>query len=255
MDTIFQTMNEAYIQKHYPNRSVFEAFTKSTKKAGIGVYLFFGAVLAGCLYGIVWTLGNIEEYRQSGETDMVQTGTVICIVFAVFALLAAFCIGLTIWRGKKNAGDWLKQSATHSKLSEAEIREFERQALMSDSYVLKLTSGLNAAVTGRKDGILTREFAYLADSSLTVLPIQNLLAACFVQSVYYIGDMQHRKAVPFLAFYLLSKNGVESFTEASPEAGAALAQLLLQRNPQIDTCGGRMMTTEEYVRYKKERIA
>lgn len=197
----------------------------------------------------------MEGYRQSGEPDMVQIGIVMCFVFAAFALLAAICIGLTIWRGKRGGEDWLKKSAACSKIAESKIHEFERQAMMSDSYVLKLTSGLNAVVSAHKDGILTKDFVYLADSELTVLPIEALICACMVNSTYYVGDVQHRKAMPYLALYLLCENGAESYAEASPEAGAALTELLLQRNPQIETCGGRVLSTKEYLDYKKARIA
>lgn len=253
MQTQFQTMNESYIEKHYPNHSVFEAFAAKTRKAGAGVYVLFGALFAACIYGLIWSQGTLEGYRQSGETDMVQTGMVISAIFALFALLAVFCIGLTIWRSKRDGGDWLKQSAVHSKLEEGKIREFERQAMMSDSYVLKLTSGANALISGSKDGILTRDFVYLADSDLTVIPIDSLISACMVNSTYYVGDSPNRKAIPYLALYLLSKHGVESYAEASLEAGTALTELLLQRNPQLETCDGRVMTTKEYSDFKKAK--
>lgn len=254
MNEYFQTMNEAYIDKHYPNRSIFESVAKSTKKAGIAVYFFFGILLAGSLAGLLWSINAINTYKLNGEMDMVSVGTVICIVFAVFALLSVLMIALTIWRGKRNSEDWLKKSAENSKLSESELREFERQAMASDSYILKLLNSVNAAVAGRKDGILTREYIYLADSNLTVIRCEDLINACLVDTVIYVGPQKNRKAVHALQIQLRSKHGVESFAEVSPEAGKALTQLLLQKYPTIDICDGNVMTEREYDKYKKTAL-
>lgn len=254
MSEYFQTMNETYIDKYYPTRSVFESVAKTTKKAGIGVYLFFGIILAGSLAGLLWSISATNTYKLNGETDMVGVGTVICIVFAVFALLSVLVIALTSWRGKRGSEDWLKKSAEKSKLSESELRAFERQAMTSDSYILKLLDGVNAAVAGRKDGILTRDYIYLADPNLTVIRCEDLISACLVHAVIYVGPQKNRKAVHALQIQLLSKHGVEAFAEVSPEAGKALTQLLLQKYPTIDICDGNAMTEHEYDKYRKTAL-
>lgn len=255
MSQYFQNMNETYVEKHYPNRSVFEAVVKTTRKTGIGIYLFFGIVFAGSLAGLIWSVNAMNAYKQSGDTDMAGTGMVICIVFAVLALISVLCIAVTVWRGKRGSGDWLKKSAQNSKLSESEIREFEQQATASDSYILKLLDGVNAVLSGRKDGILTRDFIYLADINLTVIRSKDLISACLVDTVIYIANQQQRKPVHYLSLRLLSKNGAESFAEVSPESGKALIELLLQKYPTIDICDGRVMTEAEYDKYKKTELA
>lgn len=255
MSQYFENMNESYIEKHYPNRSVFEAVAKSTKKIGIGVYLFFGIVLAGSLAGLVWTINLVSTYKQSGDAEMVEVGMIISIVFGVFALIAAFVIILTILRGKKGAEDWAQKSAKNSQLSESDIHEFERQAMASDSYILKLLNGVDKVMYGGKDGILTRDFIYLADTNLTVIRGNDLLSACLVDKVIYTGDTNHRTPVHFLFIQLLSKNGAEALGEVSTESGAALIELLLQRYPTINTNEGRVLTEKQYDNYKKSELA
>lgn len=255
MNEYFKNMNETYIEKHYPNRSIFESVAKTTKKAGIGVYIFFGIVLLGGLAGFMWSVNSMNVYRQSGDTDMANVGMVICIVFAVFALLSVLVIALTIRQGKKGSEDWIKKSAEKSKLSESVIREFEQQAMASDSYILKLLNGVNAAVAARKDGILTRDYIYLADPNLTVICCEDITSACLVDTVIYVGPQKNRKQIHSLNIQLLSKHGVESFAEVSPEAGKALVELLLQKYPTIDVCGNRVMTEVEYNKYKKTKLA
>ncbi len=250
MSQYFQNMNETYIKKHYPNHSVFEAFAKTTKKVGIGVYIFFGIILAGSLAGLVWSVNTMNTYRQSGDTDMADAGMMICAFFAVFALISVFVIALTIWRGKRDSKDWIKKSMKKSKLSESEIREFERQAMASDSYILKFLDGVTAAISGGKDGILTRDFIYLADINLTVMRCKDLISACLIDSVIFVRN----RPVHYLGIKLLSKNGAESFAEVSPEAGKALIEVLLQEYSTIETCGGRVMTEKEYDKYKKTEL-
>lgn len=255
MGQIFQNMNEDYIEKHYPNRSVFEAVAKTTKKVSIGVYAFFGIVLAGCLAGIGWSVNTINAYKQSGDTEMADVGMIICIVFAAFALISALAIIITVMRAKKGAEDWIKKSASNSKLTESEIREFEQQAMASDSYILKMQDAIDSVMSGAKDGILTRDFIYLADINLTVIRCKDLVSACLTDMVIYIGEQHNRRPVHYLGIQLLSKKGAHSFAEVSPEAGNALVELLLQKYPTINTCDGRILSEKEYDEYKKSELA
>lgn len=255
MSEYFRKMDEAYINKHYPTRSIFEAVVKTTKRVGIGVYIFFGLILAGSLAGLTWSINAWITYKQSGDTEMADVGIIICIFFAVLALISVLVIIITIRRGKKGAADWLKKSAKNSRLSEAEIQEFERQALSPDSYILKLLDSLNAMMSGGKDGILTKDFIYLADTNLTVMRCKDLIAACLVKYSIYVGDQQHRKPVNCLGIRLLSRNGAESFAEVSVEAGPALLELLSKEYPAINTFGGQVMTEKEYEKYKKAELA
>ncbi len=255
MSQYLQNMNEAYIEKNYPNRSVFEAIVKTTKKVGIGVYIFFGIVFAGSIAGLVWSVNAMNTYKLSGETDMADVGMVICIFFAVLAIISALTLGITFMRGKKGAENWLQTSAKNSLLSESEIQEFERQAMASDSYILKLLDSANKAMSGGKDGILTRDFIYLADINLTVIRCKDLVSTCLVDTVIYVGSQQQRKPLHYLTLKLLSKNGAEAFAEISPDAANALVELLLQKYPAIDTCDNKVMTEQEYDKYKKTQSA
>lgn len=252
MSQYFQKMNETYIEKHYPKRSVFEAVAKATKSVGIGVYIFFGLVLAGSLAGLLWSVNSLITYKQSGDTDMADVGMVVCIVFAIFALISILVIAITIRRGRRRAADWLIKSAKNSKLSEAEIQDFERQAFSPDSYILKLLDGINAVVSGGKDGILTKDFIYLADTNLTVIRCKDLVSACLVEDVIYVGSQQQRRPVHYLSIRLLSRSGAEALAEVSPEAGHALIEMLSREYPGIISFDGQALAADKYEKHKAE---
>ena len=70
------------------------------------------------------------------------------------ALLKERHKGLPRFFGQKR-GDYIASAAKHSKLPESEIENFERQALSSDCYILRLTEGLDRALSNasNKDGL------------------------------------------------------------------------------------------------------
>jgi hypothetical protein len=210
MQTYFSQMNEDYINKHYPDRSVFSAVNKANKKVGIGIYAFFA--------------------------------------------ISLFVIVLTIKRNSLGAEGLIKKSAKNSQYSESEIREFERQAMASDSYILSLTGKIKAVLNGQKDGVLTRDFIYLADAKNIVMKRSNIIGAFLVERTFYITVNNTRKCVNYLTVTLVSDKGIQTLAETSTEAGAALLAMLHEQNPQIDINNGSVMNEKEYGKYCKAKF-
>ncbi len=250
MNNYFENMNETYIAKHYPKRSLFESVAKNTKKNGIGAYIFSILLLAGslaCLFFLIKTfMQNPVE-----DTDLRIFFLVVGAILLLFAIISIWLIIITFKRNKKGAKEWRKQSAKNSKLNEEEILEFEKQAIQSNSYILKLTSGINAVLSDNKDGILTRDYIYLADLGQTVHRCDKLISACLVEHNIRVHTGSRRQSISYLYITLLSDTGVESSAEVTKESGHALLQLLLEKNHRINICNGQVLNSGQYKEYKK----
>ena len=246
MEQYFEKMNNKYIEKYYPNRSVFEKVAKSMKKGSMFAYIFFGLLIIGSIAGAVWIINQNISYQQSGDLDMAETGTIIAWFFGIFALLMLVPIVVTVLRNKKKSSDWMAICAKKSKLNETQLKEFEQQAMSSDSYILKLEKGSTAAVTG----ILTRDYVYLGDLSLTVIRCEDIASVCMVDVVSTSTTNNHTIKTHDLAIKILSKEKVEAESVVNKVSGKALIELLLERNPNINTFDGKVLKEREYLRYR-----
>lgn len=257
MQEFFTKMNEDYVQKHFPNGSVLESAMETVKRRSVGGIFFFGLFFAGALYGLVWSIGRTLELQSNGEKDMLGVSIGICVFFGLILLgsLAVLCI-LFKTRGKKRS-DYVASSAKNSRLPVSEIEAFERQAVASDCYILKLTAGLDRALSNatNKDGLLTRDYIYLADPAQTVIRVDSLKACCFSDYTYYIKVGNSNKKVHNLAICLIASNGVSVLSDTTEKAGQALIELLKERNSAIDTNGGNVLPEgAAFDAYKKRML-
>ena len=188
MSDFFSKMNEDYVQKHFPDGSVFTGAMKTVKRRSAGGLVIFGLLFAAALYGLVWGIGRTLEFVSAGEDDMLSVGIVICGFFGVMILVCVLVLIFLIKGSRQKRGDYIADSAKHSKLPVSEIEAFERQAVASDCYILKLTAGLDRVLSNatNKDGLLTRDYIYLADPAQTVMRGDSLRACCFSDYSYYI---------------------------------------------------------------------
>ena len=253
MTEFFSKMNESYAQKHFPTGSVFESAMKTVKRRSIVGFIFFGLFFAASLYGLVWGIGRTLDFVSNGEDDMLSVGIVICGFFGVIVLVCLIVLVFLIKGSRQKRGDYIANSAKHSKLEVSEIEEFEQQALASDCYILKLTAGLDRVLSNatNKDGLLTRDYIYLADPAQTVMRVDTLRACCFSDYTYYINTGKHSKKIHCLAICLIASNGVSVLSDTTEEAGQALIELLKQRNSTIDTNDGRVLPEQAFDSYKK----
>lgn len=245
METYLPVMTEAYKKKHY-GEGVFTAIRKKTAKISFGIYIFFGIVFLGGAYGVYWALGRIEEYRLSGQEDLVSTGYVIMGVFTFLAVIGLACIIITVIRHKRGAEKWKELCAKNNGYTVSDMNEFEHQTMDMECHVVKLLSTAEALANGQSDGILTNDYIYLADAKHSILKLSDLSAACLVKQTILTGDMPKRKTHDFLTVMLLSRNGSRAIAECSKESGTELITYLKERYPDIYTAEGNVISSEAF---------
>ena len=252
MTDFFDRMSEDYKQKHFPNGLIFGKVGKNIKRNGIiAIVLFFGPIFLASSYGFIWTIRRTIELGR--EEDEVGITIGICAVLAVIALIFLAFIIYFLKAGNRKPEYYVALSAKNSKLSESEIRSFEQQAFASDCYILKLTAGLDRVLSNNtnKDGLLTRDYIYLADPRQTVIRIADLKACCFENYTYYVNN----KRIYNLGIRLIASNGATSFSDTTQKAGIALMEMLTERNSAIDTNGGNVLQEgAEADRYMKRML-
>lgn len=245
MEEFFQKMNEDYVQKHFPNRSIFEGTMKKNKVNSIIVLVMLGIFFVASAYGAIaaveTTIGRIAENGSDG------IGIGISIFMIVLTLIWGLLMKAVYKMGFKKHSDYIKDSAKKSKLPESEIENFEKQATASDAYILRLKEGFDRALSNTvdKDGVLTRDYVYIADNAQTIFRIADLKACFFVYYYYYVNN----KRVTNLSIRLVSANGVTAFSDTTEKAGRALMAILLERNGSIETNGGNVMQENAFDTY------
>ena len=256
MADFFSKMNDDYARKHFPEGSVFEGAMKTVKRRSIGGLFFFGLFFAAALYGLVWGIRRTLKFMAEGQDDMLSVGIVICGFFGVIVLVCLLVLVLLIKGSRKKRGDYIADSAKHSKLPVSEIEEFERQAAASDCYILKLTAGLDRMLSNatNKDGLLTRDYIYLADPAQTVMRVDSLKACCFSDYTYYIDTGKQHKKIHCLAICLVAANGVSVLSDTTEEAGRALMAIIKERNSTVDTNEGKVLPEDALDSYKKRVV-
>ena len=252
MSDYFSKMNEDYVQKHFPTGSVFANAAKTVKRRSMAALVFFLVFLAGGLCGPAWGIGRTMEFMSEGQDGVLSVGINICVFFGMIVLVSLILV-CVLFKVSKKCGGCIADSAKHSKLPESEIEAFERQATASDCYVLELTAGLDRALSNaaNKDGLLTRDYIYLADPARTVIRVDALRACCLADYTYYISTGKCSTKIHCLAIYLLASNGVSVLSDTTEEAGQALMALLKKRNGAIDTNVGKVLPESAFDDYKK----
>lgn len=256
MADFFAKMNEDYAQKHFPDGSVFESAAKTLKRRSVAGTVVIGLFAAAALWGLAWSIGRAMELKASGQDDMLDVSIFICSFFGVLALVSLALLFFMIKASRRKCGDYIASAAKHSKLPESEIENFERQALAPDCYILRLTEGLDRALSNatNKDGLLTRDYIYLADPAQTVIRVDSLKACCFSDYTYYINTGNHHKKIHCLAIYLLSSNGVSVLSDTTEKAGQALMALLQERNSAVDVNDGKVLPENDVDGYRKKML-
>lgn len=75
--------------------------------------------------------------------------------------------------------------------------------------------------------------------------------ACFVQRILRINVNKRMRSVPYLTITLASKQGTIMYAETDMERGTMLIDLLLEKNPNIDTNHKQVLTEKEFNKYIK----
>ncbi len=254
MTDFFQKMNEGYAQKHFPTGSVFESASKTLKRRSFVGIIVIGVWVIGALFGLFWGIGRTMEFMAEGKDDMLGAGLVICGFFAVIALISGIILYFFIRNTRQKRSDYIKLSAKKSQLPESEIEAFDRQAVASDTCILKLTAGIDRVLSSaaNKDGLLTRDYIYLANPALIVMRVKDVRACCFNDYTYYINTGKRSKKIHGLAITLIASNGVTDTSDTTEAAGQALMALLKERNSAIDTNDGKVVPEGALDAYRKK---
>ena len=253
MTDFFPRMNEEYAQKHFPNGSVFEGAMKTVKHRSILGVVFSVLCAAGALWLLMWSIGRTIDLMSNGRDDMLGISIGFCVFFGILFLVFLLLLISLIKESRKKHDDYITKSAKNSKLTVSEIETFEQQAVASDCYILKLTAGLDRILSNatNKDGLLTRDYIYLADPSQIVMRVNDLKACCFGDYTYYINTGKHHKKIHCLVIHLIASNGISVLSDTTEAAGQALMTLLKERNNAIDTNDGKVLPERDFDNYKK----
>lgn len=242
-ETYLESMNEEYKQKHYPEGSVFKAHKKAMKGVNAGLGLFFmGAFLAGSIAGLVWSINRTLEIIRDKEENMLGVGIGISVFFLLLVAVFGVAVFFITKDIRKTVDDWIRVAAKVGGLEEQEIREFDKQAMGSDSLILNHLGKLKSFTTGQKRGILTRDYICLYGGNMPcVLKLSRLTQAYIKDNTYYVKVGKTRKQTHYLTIHLMTEDKKTAWAETSREAARALQDELESRCPGIDTAGGSVL--------------
>ena len=229
MSEYIKEMDEAYRSKRYPQGSFFEKAALENKRGNVALAVMSGLVSALLAGVIVFLVSLTLKRMKEGNEDALSVGLLFIAVTALLLALCLFGLVFAIRHIKDGAADVIKKAAKVSGLSEAELREFDRQAMQTGSCVLSLNGKLSAAMTGQKEGILTRDFLWLGDRANMVLKREEIVAAGLYHWYYYVN----KKRVRSLSLAVLNNKDVVAAEEVTEAAGRELMKLLSQANPAI----------------------
>ena len=214
MEDYIKRMNEEYIKKNYPERSVFKAYKKSMGSRGRTGCIIMGLFMAGGLAGRILFLVT-KDMRRSME-------------------------------------EWISRIAAAGGCSEGEMREFDNQPVEPDSLIVNLLGKIKAVTAGQKSGILTRDYIALYNSgSLGVLKVSRITGAYLTDNVYNVKVGNSIKQAHYLTINLITADKKNIWAETSKEAGRALQAILMERCPEIDTAGGAVLPESEIAMMKR----
>ena len=252
MEEYFKNMNEEYINKNYPERSVFKAYKKSQGGRGVTGAVIMGIFMAGGIVGLIWAIKQMLGFMRDGEEEMVTVGIVIAAIFLIMTLFFGAILFLVTKDMRRSTEEWIRRIANAGGCSEAELMEFDSQAMETDSLIVNLLGKLKMVTTGQKKGILTRDYIALYNSNgLGILKISRIAGAYLVDNVYDVKVGNSRKQAHYLTLNLISGDKKMIWAETSKEAGCTLQAILRERCPGIDTADGAVLPESEIARMQK----
>ena len=232
------TMDEKYRNKHYP-KGFYAELMKQAKGGGVALVIC-GAVLALMGAGILWLL---ISFMVSGSFDVSKDMSVIvvlAIVGLVFLVPGILIIRYGIKRGKTTEEDWIKTFVDASGYPESTIRDFANQSMEDGS--LKLTLGAQ-----RTQGFMTRDYIFFLNFvNPCVMRIEDIVGAYLVQTSYTANINGRTKRMYSNNIMLISNKKTRTSSEASEKTVKQLLDMLTQKNPAIETEGGRMLSEKEF---------
>ena len=237
-------MTEQYRRKHY-NEGIFHTIHKNTAKISYMVYIFFGVILAGSIYGMNFTVKRQAENSLNGQGDAAVAGVILAF-FGLFALISLAVIIVSIVRHLRGAERLKVQCAKENGYTVEDVNQFEHQALEMESRVISLLGKVSKAAAGQEDGIITRDYIFLTLSRNVLIRLSDLKAACLYTQKIHAGKGGNLTEVEYLLVGLMGKDGASVVAECTKESGLALIEYLKEKCPGLNTVEDRILESSEY---------
>lgn len=241
----FQELSDKYRQKHYP-----EGYFASVAKGSGGLVLVVcGVVLA--LIGICPAAIPVD-YLLGGMDDSMDIS--VLIFFIILALLflggGIFVIIFGIKRMRMGKHQWMEKCAESSNYPMSNVEEFESQFMRTDTLIFQLdTTGVTNVLT--TDYILWGNLL-----AVCLIKLSDIVGAYLVNLPDTIMVGNKRKMVITLNVAIFSNHNTSIVLSTREKTAHELLDLLVQRNPNIDTADRRVLHENEYesikARLKKE---
>lgn len=244
----FERMSEEYSNKNYPQGSVIATVEKHSKSEKLTYYLF---ILPFSILFLI--IAFFAVYYSISEDKDIASALAALAFFGGIGGFGVWSIVPKIKRRNLGLDGWIAKIAERNKYSESDIREFDRQALASDSLILELIGKVKSFFATQSKGILSRDFICM-DSGihLKVMKHIDIQYACLVQRTKQMFMFDHRsKTITYLTVTLVSKQDTMIEAETDMERGTMLIDLLLEKNPNIDTNNKQVLTEKEFKKYMK----
>lgn len=243
----FERMSEEYINKNYPKGSVIATVEKHSKSEKLTYYLFilpFSILFLIIAFFAIYL--SIFEYKD------IASALAALAFFGGIGGFGVWSIVPKIKRRNLGLDGWIAKIAEQSKYSESDIREFDRQALASDCLILEMIGKVKSFIgLGiRSKGFFTRDFIGMGSGiNLRVMKHVDIQYACFVQKTNQVMVNHRTKTITYLTVTLVSKLDTTISIETDMKRGTMLIDLLLEKNPSIDTNQKHILTEKEFNKY------
>lgn len=237
------TMDSAYREKHYP-KGFFAQMAKEARGGGI-VLIICGQILALIGLGILYILAAMAVSKDVDISGHMGENIFFGIVGLVFLIPGILIIRFGIKRCRSKESDWIQKCVEASGYSESIIRDFADQVLEDGTLVMTLG-------TSRTGGMLTRDYIFFGNLlNPCVIRIEDIAEAYLVETSYTVNINGKIKRMYQKNIMVLSNHGTDIGSEAKEETVTRLLDILTDKNPTIDTDGGRLLSESEYESRKK----
>lgn len=231
----FQELTDKYRQKHYP-----EGYFASVAKGSGGLVLVVcGVVLA--LIGICPAAIPVD-YLLGGMDDSMDISVLIFFIILALVFLGGgiLVIIFGIKRMRMGKHQWMEKCAESSNYPMSNVEEFESQFMRTDTLIFQLdTSGVTNVLT--TDYILWGNLL-----AVCLIKLSDIVGAYLVNLPDTIMVGNRTKKVITLNVAIFSNHNTSIVLSTREKTAHELLDLLVQRNPNIDTADRRVLHENEY---------
>lgn len=237
----FTEITDKYRKKHYPDGF----FAAMAKNSGGIILIVCGLVLAMLgVFSAILPVNYLTSVVQ-GTVEYSMDASVV-IFFIVVALIFLAGGGFVIWLGVKRKlmgkRQWVEKCAKISDYPESVLQDFESQLTRTDAVAFQLDPQ-----TGYGKGVLTTDYI-IWDNPVNPCLIKVSDIVCVYRAslsyTYYVGNRARKGYNLHLVIFSNHKTIIN--LQTTQERAVHLTSLLMNKNPNIDTAGGIVLTEDQY---------